>query len=140
MRISDWSSDVCSSDLRGNAVARRGTAQDNLHWGSGMTLQDEVWIISLAGIGLIALGFVLVILQAGKPADDETTRKSARNARRLQAWLFGILLVGFVAGTWATLHRYPIPPQDKPLDAHQVVDVVGRQWSWQIKPSTIEAG
>jgi len=105
-----------------------------------MALQDVVWIITLAGIGLVALGFVLVILQAGKPADDEATRKSAHNARRLQAWLFGILLVGFAVGTWATLRHYPIPPQDKPLDSRQVVDVVGRQWSWQITPSTVEAG
>lgn len=105
-----------------------------------MALQDVVWIITLSGIGLVSLGFVLVILQADKPADDEATRKSARNARRLQAWLFGILLVGFVVGTWATLRHYPIPPQNKPLDAPQVVDVVGRQWSWQITPSMVEAG
>lgn len=105
-----------------------------------MALQDVVWIIALTGIGLIALGFVLVILQAKKPADEEATRKSAHTARRLQAWLFGVLLVIFVTGTWATLRQYPIPPQNKPLDATQVVDVVGRQWSWQITPSTVEAG
>ena len=105
-----------------------------------MALQEVVWIIALTGIGLVALGFLLVILQAGKPADDEAARRSARNARRLQAWLFGILLVGFTVGTWATLRHYPIPHQKKPLAAQQVVDVVGRQWSWQITPSTVEAG
>lgn len=105
-----------------------------------MALQDVVWAVSLVGIGLIALGFLLVILQARKPADDEATRKSARNAKRLQAWLFGILLVGFLVGTWTTLRQYPIPPQNESLDARQIVNVVGRQWSWQITPSTVEAG
>lgn len=58
----------------------------------------------------------------------------------LQGWLFAVLLVGFVIGSWATLSRFPIPPQQGALDAKQIVDVVGRQWSWQITPSTLRAG
>jgi cytochrome c oxidase subunit 2 len=105
-----------------------------------MILQNVIWTIALAGIGLIALGFVLVIIQAGKPADEASASKSARAARRLQAWLFAILLVGFVAGTWATLHRFPIPRQHSALDANQVVDAVGRMWAWQLTPATVQAG
>lgn len=105
-----------------------------------MALQDVVGIIALAGMGLVALGFLLVIAQAGKPADDEATRKSARAARRLQAWLFGALLVIFVVGTWATLRRYPIPHQDRPLDAAQVVEVRGLQWAWVMTPPTVRTG
>lgn len=105
-----------------------------------MNLQDVVWWIALAGIGLVALGFIMVLLQAGKPADDEQRARSARTARRLQVWLFGALLVVFTAGTWATLRNYPIPPQQAPLHTKQVVEAVGRQWSWQITPATVRAG
>ena len=105
-----------------------------------MNLQNVVWILSLTGMGLIALGFIFVIYQAGKPADDAATRKSAHTAHVLQAWLFVVLLVGFVFGSWATLRHFPIPPQSGPLDVKQVVDVVGRQWSWQITPDTVQAG
>lgn len=97
-----------------------------------MILQNAVWTIALVGIGLVALGFVHVIIQAGKPADEDATRKSTHTAHILQAWLFVVLFVGFVAGSWATLRHFPIPPQRGTLDARQVVDVVGRQWSWQI--------
>lgn len=75
-----------------------------------MHLQDAIWGITLAGMGLVALGFLLVIIQAGKPADDAASAKSAHTARRFQARLFGVLLVVFAAGSWATLHNYPIPP------------------------------
>lgn len=105
-----------------------------------MTLQDVVWTIALVGMGLVALGFIYVVFQAGKPADDEATGKSARTAHVLQAWLFVVLLVGFVVGSWATLRHFPIPPQGAALGAGQVVDVVGRQWSWQIAPATVRTG
>lgn len=105
-----------------------------------MTLQDVIWTIALVGMGLVALGFVHVIIQAGKPADDAASRKSAHTAHALQAWLFAILFVGFVAGSWATLRHFPIPPQNGGLDVKQVVDVVGRQWSWQMTPATVKAG
>ncbi|WP_077514136.1 cytochrome oxidase [Rhodanobacter sp. B05] len=105
-----------------------------------MILQNVVWTISLVGMGLVALGFVYVIRQAGKPADDAATRKAAHTSNLLRRWLFGSLLVIFVGGTYATLHRFPIAPQHTPLDIHQVVDVVGQQWSWQITPDTVHAG
>ena len=105
-----------------------------------MTLQDVIWTIALVGMGLVALGFIHVIIQAGKPADDAASRKSAHTAHALQAWLFAILFVGFVAGSWATLRHFPIPPQHRDLDVKQVVDVVGRQWSWQMTPASVKAG
>ena len=105
-----------------------------------MVLQDAVWTLALVGMGLVALGFIHVIIQAGKPADDAARAKSARTARSLQAALFVVLLVGFIAGSWATLRHFPIPPQHGTLDARQVVDVVGRQWSWQMTPTTVTTG
>ena len=105
-----------------------------------MVLQNVVWILSLVGMGLIALGFIHVIRQAGKPADDAATRKAAHTSYVLRRWLFGALLIIFVGVTYATLHRFPIAPQDSPLGIHQVVDVTGRQWAWDINPGTVQAG
>lgn len=105
-----------------------------------MIFQNIVWIIALAGMGLIALGFLYVISQAGKPADDAATRKAAHTSIVLRRWLFGVLAIAFVVGSFATLRHFPIPPQNQPLGVHQVVDVVGIQWSWQITPDTVQAG
>lgn len=103
-------------------------------------LQNVTWTIALVGMGLVALGFLYVISQAGKPADDEATRKAGHTSNVLRRWLFGALAVIFLVSSYATLHRFPIPPQNTPLDIHQVVDVVGQQWSWQIKPGKLKAG
>lgn len=105
-----------------------------------MTLQDVVWTIWLVGAALIAVGFIFVIVQAGKPADDAAARDITHRAHVLQGTLFGILFGGFALGSWATLIQFPIPPQHGKLDAQQVVDVVGRQWSWQLTPGTVKAG
>lgn len=105
-----------------------------------MILQNVVWVIALVGMGLVALGFLYVISQTGKPADDAATRKAAHTSNVLRRWLFGALLIILVGVTYATLRAFPIAPQDTPLDIHQVVDVVGRQWAWDIHPSTVHAG
>jgi cytochrome c oxidase subunit 2 len=105
-----------------------------------MILQDLIWTIALVGMGLIALGFIHVIHQAGKPADDAATRKAANTSNVLRRWLFGALLVIFVGATYGTLHHFPIAPQHAALDIRQVVDVTGQQWSWQITPNTVQAG
>ncbi|MGH8736947.1 MAG: hypothetical protein ACREU5_02190 [Burkholderiales bacterium] len=105
-----------------------------------MIFQNVVWTIALVGMGLVALGFIYVIRQAGKPADDAATRKAAHTSNVLRRWLFGALLIIFVGGSYATLSHFPIPLQHTPLGVHQVVDVVGQQWSWQITPETVQVG
>lgn len=105
-----------------------------------MILQNTIWVIALAGMGLVALGFIYVIRQAGKPADDDATRKTAHTSNVLRRWLFGALLITFLGGTYATLNHFPIAPQHTPLGIHQVVNVAGQQWSWNIDPSTVRAG
>lgn len=106
-----------------------------------MTLQNVAWTIWLVGAALIALAFIYVIVQAGKAAPEgAAAEKSIHTSHMLQGWLFVVLFVGFVAGSWATLSHFPIPPQSGSLKADQVVEVVGRQWSWQITPSTIPVG
>lgn len=105
-----------------------------------MIFQNIVWAIALVGMGLVTLGFIHVIRQAGKPADDEATRKVARTSNMLRRWLFAMLLVIFVGGSYVTLHNFPVPLQRTPLGVGQVVDVVGQQWAWEFKPDTVHTG
>jgi cytochrome c oxidase subunit 2 len=105
-----------------------------------MHLQNLAWIILLVGIAIIALGFIIVVVMAGKPSDEAQARKFSRTTHIVQAWWFLILAVGFIVGSFITLQHYPIPPQHTDLGATQVVNAVGRQWSWQIKPDTVQAG
>ncbi len=103
-----------------------------------MALQDRIWAIALAGIGLIALSFIWVVLNAGKPADDPT--ESAHAAHRLRRWLFSGLLCVFLVGSWLTLRPYPIAPQRGSADGNQVVEVSSGQWYWKIDPDTVSVG
>lgn len=105
-----------------------------------MILQNLVWTIAISGMSLVAAAFIYVISQAGKPADDIATRKSTHTSHVIRRWLFGGLLIAFAAGSYATLHQFPIPPQRTPLGIQQVVEVAGMQWAWQIKPDTVPAG
>lgn len=105
-----------------------------------MILQNVVWAIALTGMGLVALAFVYVISQASRPADDTATRRAAHTSHVIRRWLFAVLAIGFVAGSYATLRPFPIPAQHAPPGDHQVVAVEGRQWSWIITPDTVEAG
>ncbi|MCC6484012.1 MAG: cytochrome oxidase [Armatimonadetes bacterium] len=105
-----------------------------------MNLQDKIYIIALAGMGLIALLFIYVLANAGRPLREEEKAGSMGIAYRMRTWLFVILLVIFFVGTWGTLWHYPIPPQHVALNPPQVVNVTGRMWSWQIEPPTVHAG
>ncbi len=105
-----------------------------------MILQNVVWTIALVGMSLVALAFIFVVSQASRPADAAATRQSANTSNVLRRWLFGGFLVVLVGGSYLTLRPFPIPPQHAPLDIQQVVEVVGQQWAWQIKPDTVQAG
>ena len=102
-----------------------------------MTLQDEVWWITLAAIGVVALVFLYVISQAAQQA--EATQVEAR-AYGIRRWFFLALIVLIVGVTAATLARFPIPNQHAPPQAPQVVKVVGHQWAWELSPGPIKAG
>lgn len=104
---------------------------------SDMTLQDVVWTIALVGMGIIALLFIYIVAQAGKPAPEAAAKKPGISVRTS---VFSLLLLGFLGGSWATLHRFPIPPQHDGIAATQVVEAVGRMWFWQITPATVQAG
>ena len=105
--------------------------------GEAMIFQDEIWYIAVAGMLLCTLVFIYVISQASKPAE---TRESQKKPYSLRRWLFLVLLVVFVGVSYATLHRFPIPLQHDPLEASQVIDVVGHQWYWEMSAAQIQAG
>lgn len=105
-----------------------------------MILQNVIWTIALIGMGLVALGFLYVISQAGKPADAAATSKAANTSNALRRWLLAALVIITVGATYGTLRPFPVPLQHAPLGIKQVVDVVGQQWSWQLTPDTIQAG
>lgn len=102
--------------------------------------QSIAWSVTLGGVGLVALIFLYVIIQAGRPASAAETQRAAHKAHVFQAWFFAILAIGFVGGSWATLRHFPIPDQHAPLKADLVVDVQGFMWGWTIKPSTVKLG
>lgn len=105
-----------------------------------MVYQNVVWVIALTGMGLVTLGFLYIIAQVGRPADADAVRGINRRSARWRSVLFIILLVGFFVGSYATLNAFPIPDQRAPLAAKQVVNVVGRQWSWQMSIAGQPAG
>jgi len=102
-----------------------------------MTIQDEVWWITLAGIGGVALVFLYVISHATRPADATQVEVRAYAIRR---WFFLALIAVGAAVTAATLAPFPIPNQHAPSKARQAVKVVGRQWFWQLSPGPIQVG
>lgn len=105
-----------------------------------MIIQDVVWTIALAGMGLVTMVFLYIIGQAGRTTDDAESRQAAHSAHVIRRWLFGAGVIGFIGGTYATLRPFPIPAQHAPSGDHQVVKVSGMQWAWQISPDTVEVG
>ncbi|MFI4969241.1 MAG: cytochrome oxidase, partial [Lysobacterales bacterium] len=102
-----------------------------------MNMQNEVWIITLTGMGLVALAFVWVIAQSGRtPAPEPGPGKTSS----LRRWWLLTLVVAGVGVAWATLRPYPIANQRVASQNAQIVNAIGRQWSWQISPTTVKAG
>ena len=104
-----------------------------------MAVQSVVWVIWLIGTALIALAFLWIAMQAAKPADDVARDGAARTGYVLRKWFFGLLLTVFLVGSWATLHRFPIPHQSAASGAAQTVDVVAHMWYWELSTSTLQA-
>jgi cytochrome c oxidase subunit 2 len=69
-----------------------------------MITQNEVWLVSLIEMVLIALVFIYVISQAGKAADATQVQKKAYAIRR---WWFIAFLVLGIGVTDASLKPFP---------------------------------
>ena len=102
-----------------------------------MSRQDAVWLITLIGIGLVALVFIYVISRSGGSADAKQVQTRAYAIRR---WWFLALVVFGIGVTYASLEPFPVPDQHAQLADAQIVDVVGHQWFWQLSRSQITAG
>lgn len=105
-----------------------------------MVFQNEIWVITLIGMGLVTLGFLFVVSQARRPADAKQAEHARKTSNVLRRWLFWALLILGIGVAYGTLHQFPIPEQHGPLQATQVVDVVGQQWAWNISKTTLPAG
>lgn len=105
-----------------------------------MVLQNVIWAITLAGMGLVALGFIYAITQAGRPADTAEAERAHRTSMTLRRALFVALLLLGIGIAWASLRPFPIPLQHGPLQAAQVVEVVGHQWTWDVSQTRLRAG
>jgi cytochrome c oxidase subunit II len=102
-----------------------------------MNKQDEVWLITLIGIALVALVFVYVISSSGGSADAKQVQTRAYAIRRW--WFVALLLLG-IGVTYASLRPFPVPDQHAQLQGAQIVDVVGHQWFWQLSRYQVTAG
>ena len=102
-----------------------------------MATQDLVWVITLTLIAAIALLFIIVVAQAGRPADAQQVQRKSNAIRR---WWFTALIVFGAGVTYASLRPFPITDQRTPSAAAQVVDAVARQWSWELSAHEVKAG
>lgn len=102
-----------------------------------MLTQDAVWIFTLAGIGVVALTFIYVIAHTDKQADSEQVTRKAYAIRR---WWFGALILLGVTVAYATLNPFPLSDQQAQSQTAQIVDAVGRQWSWELSQNQVKAG
>jgi cytochrome c oxidase subunit II len=102
-----------------------------------MITQDAVWVLTLAGIGAVALAFIYVIARSGELADSQQVTRKAYALRRW--WLAALVLLG-VGVAYASLEPFPIGDQGAPSQTAQIVNAVGRQWSWQLSQNRVKAG
>jgi cytochrome c oxidase subunit 2 len=103
-----------------------------------MIVQTEVWFITLAGIGIVALAFLYVIVKSGKPADSTEVQQKAAAIRPW--WFLALVLLG-VGVTWASLAQFPIPDQHaQSQPTALVVNAVAKQWTWELSQKQYTAG
>ncbi len=102
-----------------------------------MSVQSLVWYVTLAAIALVAAAFLYVVAQAGTVAPYERVQHKAYGIRR---WFFWALVVLGIGTAYATLAEFPIPDQHAPRPNAQAVDVIGRQWYWELSTRQFTVG
>lgn len=102
-------------------------------------MQDMVWMISLALMGIVALAFMYVAAGAARPGGD--TASIVRAAYAWRGRLFWTVLIAGAAISLATLWQWPIAGHAKAAAKPDVViRAMGRQWSWQLDRDTVQVG
>jgi cytochrome c oxidase subunit 2 len=102
-----------------------------------MDTQHLVWSITLIGIAIIAAAFLYVVARSGTLLQYENVQKKAYGIRR---WFFWALVLLGIGTAYATLAEFPIPDQRAPSAGARVVDVVGKQWYWELSANQFTAG
>ncbi len=102
-----------------------------------MATQDIVWRITLIAIVLIAVAFLYVVARSGAPAEYKEVQNKAYGIRR---WFFWALVLLGIGTAYATLAKFPIPDQRGRSAGAQIVNVVGRQWSWELSADRYSVG
>lgn len=105
-----------------------------------MSPQNFVLTLTLIGMGLVALGFIYVLVQSSKAPDTPETKQKLGKTSSLRKVLFIALIVVFIGAGFRTLIPFPDPPQHEPLHASQVVTVIGHQWFWEMSTDQVIAG
>lgn len=106
-----------------------------------MTPQFSVWIISLVFIGLVAIVFLYAITRGGRPSGKAAPADAgSRGWELFRLGSFSAMVIALVFVTFFTLVRFPTPSQQGSLGASEVIQVVGRQWSWALSKDTVTAG
>ena len=100
-------------------------------------MQRLVWGITLIGIGTIAAAFLYVAARSGTLLQYESVQKKAYGIRR---WFFWALVLLGVGTAYATLVEFPIPDQRGASAGARVVDVVGKQWYWELSANQFTTG
>jgi cytochrome c oxidase subunit II len=100
-------------------------------------LQSWVWYGSLVGIALVASAFGLVALRASAIGDPSRIQSSVARLRRRLAWMLGI---AFVPITAVSLWAAPLRNDPRARDGERTVEVIGRQWFWEISELRLPAG
>ena len=102
-----------------------------------MIMQDAVWMLTLAGVGMVALTFIYVVAGSGEKANSEQVTHKAYAIRR---WWFAALVLLGVGVAYASLDPFPIGDQGAQSQTAQIVNANGRQWSWELSQSRVKAG
>lgn len=105
-----------------------------------MSSQSIIVTLTLVGMGLVALGFIYVLLQSRKAPDTPETKQKLGKTTALRRILFAVLVVIFGVAAFGTLIPYPDPPQQGPLNASQIVTVIGHQWYWEMSTEQVTVG
>ncbi len=102
-----------------------------------MITQHLVSGITLTGIAIVAIAFLYVVARSGAPLQYEGVQKKAYGIRR---WFFWALVLLGVGTAYATLVKFPIPDQRGLVAGARIVDVVGKQWYWELSANRFDAG
>ena len=99
-------------------------------------MQTYVLLTSLVGMALVAAAFGFVVAHSG-PRDDDYSAIASLGYLIRRWWLLFLLAAGVLVSAWSLI---PFPLQAGVVGAPRAVDVVGRQWSWDLGSHTAQVG